>query len=41
VATVLAPMAESAVRDAALAKPNLVAYRDRLMQAYFPQSAEA
>jgi glutathione S-transferase len=41
VATVLAPMAESAVRDAALAQQNLVAYRDRLMQAYFPQSAEA
>ncbi len=39
VASILAPMAESAIRDAALAKPNLVAYRDRMMQAYFPQTA--
>ncbi len=39
VASILAPMAESAVRDAALAKANLVAYRDRMMQAYFPGSA--
>ena len=41
VASVLAPMVESAVRDAALAKPNLVAYRDRIMQAYFPDDAPA
>ncbi|MFO1102364.1 MAG: glutathione S-transferase family protein [Methylocystis sp.] len=39
VATVLAPMAESAIRDAALAKPNLVAYRDRIMSSYFPPTA--
>ena len=40
-ASVMAPMAESAVRDAALAKPNLVAYRDRIMQTYFPKSARS
>lgn len=40
-ASVLAPMADSAVRDAALAKPNLVAYRDRIMRAYFPENANA
>ncbi|MBM3562221.1 MAG: glutathione S-transferase family protein [Alphaproteobacteria bacterium] len=38
-ASVLAPMADGPVRDAALAKPNLVAYRDRIMQAYFPETA--
>ncbi|MEF3366040.1 glutathione S-transferase family protein [Methylocystis sp. 9N] len=36
VASVLSPMAESVIRDAALAKPNLVAYRDRMMRSYFP-----
>lgn len=36
VASVLAPIAESAVRDAALAKPNLVDYRNRMLKAYFP-----
>jgi glutathione S-transferase len=41
VASALSPMAESAIRDAALAKPNLVAYRDRIMQAYFPETAKA
>jgi glutathione S-transferase len=41
VASILAPMAESAIRDAALAKPNLVAYRDRMMQKYFPENARA
>ncbi|MBM3550691.1 MAG: glutathione S-transferase family protein [Alphaproteobacteria bacterium] len=41
VASVLSPMAESAVRDAALSKPNLVAYRDRIMQSYFPQTARS
>jgi glutathione S-transferase len=40
VATIMAPIAESPVRDAALAKPNLVAYRDRMMRAYFPDFAE-
>ncbi|MFO1125299.1 MAG: glutathione S-transferase family protein [Methylocystis sp.] len=38
-ASVLAPMADGAVRDAAMAKPNLVAYRDRIMQAYFSKTA--
>jgi glutathione S-transferase len=41
VATIMAPIAESPVRDAALAKPNLVAYRDRMTKAYFPDFAEA
>ena len=41
VASVLSPMAESAIRDAALAKANLVAYRDRMMRTYFPESAAA
>lgn len=35
VASVLSPMAESAIRDAALAKPNLVAYRNRMMNSCF------
>lgn len=39
VASVLAPIAESAVRDAALAKPNLVDYRNRMLKAYFPDVA--
>ena len=34
-ASALSPMAELAIRDAALAKPNLVAYRDRMMQTVF------
>jgi hypothetical protein len=34
-------MSESAVRNAALANANLVAYRDRMMQAYFPENAAA
>jgi hypothetical protein len=34
-------MSESAVRDAALANANLVAYRDRIMRAYFPETAAA
>ena len=41
VASVLSPMSESAIRDAALANANLVAYRDRMMQAYFPENAAA
>ncbi len=40
-ASALSPMAESAIRDAALAKPNLVAYRDRMMRAYFPERVSA
>jgi glutathione S-transferase len=40
VAATLAPIVESPVRDAALAKSNLVAYRDRIMKAYFPEFAE-
>ncbi|MGD9543599.1 MAG: glutathione S-transferase family protein [Methylocystis sp.] len=39
VASVLSPMSESAVRDAALAKPSLIAYRDRMMRTYFPDYA--
>jgi glutathione S-transferase len=39
VAGVLSPSWESPVRDAAAAKPNLVAYRDRLMSKYFPDIA--
>jgi len=35
-AGVMAPLAESAIRDAALSKANLVAYRDRMMKVYFP-----
>jgi glutathione S-transferase len=41
VASLMAPIAESPVRDAALAEPNLVAYRDRMMKAYFPDFANA
>jgi glutathione S-transferase len=39
VAAVLSPTWESPVRDAAAAKANLVAYRDRLMGEYFPDIA--
>jgi hypothetical protein len=35
-AGVLSPSWESPVRDAAASRPNLVAYRDRLMSKYFP-----
>jgi glutathione S-transferase len=35
------PATSSATRDAALAKPNLVAYRDRIMKKYFPEFATA
>ena len=41
VAALLSPIAESPVRDAALTKPNLVAYRDRMMKAYFPDFVSA
>ena len=39
VAGVLSPSWELPVRDAAAAKPNLVAYRDRIMSKYFPDIA--
>jgi hypothetical protein len=31
------PATASPTRDAALAKPNLVAYRDRMMGRFFPE----
>ncbi len=34
----LDPATNSPLRDAALAKPNLVAYRDRMMGRYFPKA---
>lgn len=34
-AAVMSPLLETAYRDAALEKPNLVAYRDRMMAQYF------
>ena len=36
VAGVLAPLFDSPIRDAAEAHPNLVAYRDRMMDRYYP-----
>lgn len=39
VSGVLSPIWESPVRAAALAKPNLVAYSDRIMRRYFPDFA--
>ncbi len=41
IASALSPIAETAMRDAALAKPNLVAYRDRMMRTYFPERVGA
>ena len=38
-ALLLDPASGSKTRDAALAKPNLVAYRDRMTGRYFPQRA--
>jgi hypothetical protein len=35
----MAPIAETAMRDAALANPALVAYRDRMLQRFFPDFA--
>jgi glutathione S-transferase len=35
------PATQSPTRDAALAKPNLVAYRDRILKTYFPEVALA
>lgn len=39
VATTLSPEKETPIRTAAERKANLVAYRDRLLQAYFPEYA--
>ena len=39
VATILSPSAEFSTRDDALAKPNLVAYRDRMLARCFPDFA--
>jgi glutathione S-transferase len=39
VAGLLSPSWESPVRDAAASKPNLVAYRDRVLGKYFPDFA--
>lgn len=36
IAAVMSPLSQTAYRDAALAKPNLVAYRDRMMARFFP-----
>ncbi len=41
IAGALAPLWESPLRDATQQKPNLVAYRDRIMETYFPDFAEA
>lgn len=38
-AAIMAPTAETAMRDAALATPTLVAYRDRMMRRFFPDFA--
>jgi len=38
-AAVMSPLSESAFRDAALESPNLVAYRDRMMERFFPDVA--
>jgi glutathione S-transferase len=40
-ASIMAPIAESAMRDAALAKPSLVAYRDRMMARFFPDCVKS
>jgi glutathione S-transferase len=37
----LAPIWESPLRAAAEQKPNLVAYRDRIVRAYFPDCGDA
>ena len=37
IAAGLSPLWESPLRDAAEKSPNLVAYRDRVLQAYFPE----
>ena len=40
VAALLSPCSASPLRDEALARPNLVDYRDRLMQQFFPEFRE-
>jgi len=40
-ASIMAPMAETAMRDAALANPALVAYRDRMMARFFPDCVKS
>jgi glutathione S-transferase len=37
----LDPATDSPLRDAALARPNLAAYRDRMMRRYFPEALSA
>lgn len=39
VAEILAPVIDTPIRAAAESKPNLVAYRDRLLNTYFPEYA--
>jgi glutathione S-transferase len=39
-AGILTPYFDTALRDAALAHPNLVAYRDRMMERYYPGFAQ-
>ena len=34
-----APIFETPIRDAARSLPNLVAYRDRIMERYFPAAS--
>ena len=41
IAADLAPIWESPLRDAAKRAPNIVAYRDRILQAYFPDVVAA
>jgi glutathione S-transferase len=41
IAAALAPIWESPLRHAAEETPNIVAYRDRILQAYFPEIAAA
>jgi hypothetical protein len=41
VTSIITPALESPIRDAAMAQANLVAYRDRVMQRYFPDLAKA
>ena len=40
-AAIMSPIAETAMRDAALATPTLVAYRARMMRRFFPDYADA
>ena len=40
-AAIMSPIAQTAMRDAALATPTLVAYRARMMRRFFPDYADA